>query len=53
MHEMSIAQSIIDIVNDTLAENEKSRLKEVAVDIGEMVAVVPESLQFCYEAIVN
>jgi len=53
MHEMSIAQSIIDIVDDTLVENEKDKLREIVVDIGELVAVVPESLHFCYEAIVN
>jgi len=53
MHEMSIAQSIIDIVDDTLKENESENLREIVVDIGELVAVVPESLQFCYEAIVN
>ena len=53
MHEMSIAQSIIDIVNDTLKENEKELLREIVVDIGELVAVVPDSLQFCYETIVN
>ena len=53
MHEMSIAQSIIDIVDDTLEENEKDKLREIVVDIGELVAVVPDSLQFCYEAIVN
>jgi hydrogenase nickel incorporation protein HypA/HybF len=53
MHEMSIAQSIIDIVDDTLQESEKPLLREIAVDIGELVAVVPESLQFCFEAIVD
>jgi hydrogenase nickel incorporation protein HypA/HybF len=53
MHEMSIALSIIDIVNDKLVENERSRLKKIVVDIGELVAVVPDSLQFCYETIVN
>ena len=53
MHEMSIAQSIIDIVNDTLAEDEKDKLKEIVVDIGELVAVVPDSLQFCYDTIVT
>ncbi len=53
MHEMSIAQSIVEIVDDTLAENEKELLREVVVDIGELVAVVPDSLQFCYETIVS
>jgi len=53
MHEMSIAQNILDIVSDTLGENEKSKLKEIVVDIGELVAVVPDSLQFCYDAIIQ
>ena len=50
---MSIAQSIVVIVDDTLAENEKEQLREIVVDIGELVAVVPDSLQFCYETIVE
>jgi hydrogenase nickel incorporation protein HypA/HybF len=53
MHEMSIAQSIIDIVDDTLQEKEKPMLREIVVDIGELVAIVPESLQFCFETIVD
>jgi len=52
MHEMSIAQSIIEIVNDTLTDAEKNKLKEIVVEIGELVAVVPDSLQFCFETIV-
>lgn len=50
---MSIAQSIMDIVNETLKDTEKKKLIEIVVDIGELVAVVPDSLQFCFEAIVN
>ena len=53
MHEMSIAQNIIEIVDETLSEDEKPKLKEIVVDIGELVAVVPDSLQFCFEAIVQ
>ena len=51
MHEMSIAQNIISIVDETLAGEEYQRLLEVVVDIGELVAVVPESLEFCFMAI--
>ena len=53
MHEMSIAQNILEIVDDTLNDNEKGGLKEIVVDIGELVAVVPDSLQFCYDTIVQ
>jgi hydrogenase nickel incorporation protein HypA/HybF len=51
MHEMSIAQSIVSIVDDTLASEKYDRLREVVVDVGELVAVVPESLEFCYMVI--
>ncbi len=51
MHEMSIAQSIISFVDETLAKEKYQRLQEVVVEIGELVAVVPDSLEFCYAAI--
>ena len=50
---MSIALNILDIVNDILKKDERRNLKEIVVDIGESVAVVPDSLQFCYETIVK
>ena len=50
MHELSIAQSIIDIVDETL-NGEDNKLLEVSVEIGELVAVVPDSLEFCYNVI--
>ncbi len=51
MHEMSIAQSIISIVDETLESEQYQVLREVVVEIGELVAVVPESLEFCYKVI--
>jgi len=51
MHEMSIAQNILEIVESALRENPGSRLKKVVVKAGELAAVVPESLQFCYQAL--
>lgn len=51
MHEASIAQDIIDIVNDVMTGYPDKKVKQVNVIIGEMVAVVPESLQFSYQAI--
>jgi hydrogenase nickel incorporation protein HypA/HybF len=38
MHEMSIAQSVLEIVNDTLQQNPGSKLKKVVVKVGELVA---------------
>ena len=53
MHEMSIAQSILDIVDEYMAKEDNVKLIEVAVEIGELVAVVPDSLSFCYDALVD
>lgn len=51
MHEMSIAQSVIDIVKEEMADNQATVLRSVHLRIGEMAAVVPESLSFCFEVI--
>lgn len=53
MHEMSIAQSILNIVDEYMANENGQKLKEVAVEIGELVAVVPDSLTFCYDVLVE
>ena len=53
MHEMSIAQSILNIVDEYMTRENGQKLKEVAVEIGELVAVVPDSLTFCYEVLVE
>lgn len=49
MHELSIAQSLLDIV---LEEGERNRLKQVhaiRLQVGAMAAVVPDALNFCFE----
>jgi hydrogenase nickel incorporation protein HypA/HybF len=55
MHEMSIAQSILEVVqqytkgNDLAKDSNAPRVKSVHLKIGEMAGVVPESLRFCFE----
>ncbi len=53
MHEMSIAQNIIDIVDEYMQKDPAGKLTQVGVEIGELIAVVPGSLSFCYEALVE
>ena len=52
MHELSIAQSIVEIVGDVVGEKPDS-VEKVFVEVGTLVAVVPDSLEFCYEAITS
>lgn len=50
MHEMSIAQNIVEIV-DEAAAGKADTVEQVFVEVGTLVAVVPDSLEFCYGAI--
>ena len=52
MHEMSIAQSLLDIVRQHVEEDELQRVRELKVRVGEFAGVVPDSLEFCFQAMV-
>ena len=49
MHEMSIAQSILDIVLQESRDHEVSRVISVVIKVGEMSAIETESLKFCFD----
>jgi hydrogenase nickel incorporation protein HypA/HybF len=51
MHEMSIAESLLNIILQESKSHQASRVIAVALRIGELSAVVPESLRFCFELI--
>jgi hydrogenase nickel incorporation protein HypA/HybF len=51
MHELSLAQSILDIVEQEMTRHGASRVNVIRLDVGEFTAVVPESLSFCFEVI--
>ncbi len=51
MHELSIAESIIEIVMENLSTNGGGEVRSVKVRIGELAGVVPDSLDFCFTAI--
>ena len=51
MHEMSIAENIIEIVQQHLPKDEGCKVRSVTLRIGTLVGVVPESLEFCFTAL--
>jgi hydrogenase nickel incorporation protein HypA/HybF len=51
MHEMSIAQNIIEIVSQHLPKEDAHSVTAVNVKIGEMAGVVPDSLEFSFQVI--
>jgi hydrogenase nickel incorporation protein HypA/HybF len=53
MHELSIAQDILAIIKQNVPHEELQNIQSVNVKIGEMAGVVPDSLEFCFQAIIS
>jgi hydrogenase nickel incorporation protein HypA/HybF len=51
MHEMSIAQSLIDILKEEMGKHDARTLKSVRLNIGQLSAIVPDALSFCWQVI--
>ncbi|MFZ5427318.1 MAG: hydrogenase maturation nickel metallochaperone HypA [Thermodesulfobacteriota bacterium] len=51
MHEMSIAQSILDIIKQEMQNNNLTRLIRVKVRHGRLTNTVPEALETCFMAL--
>jgi hydrogenase nickel incorporation protein HypA/HybF len=50
MHEMSLAESVLQIAEDTARSNGGSRISLVLLEIGQLAGVEIEALRFCFEA---
>jgi hydrogenase nickel incorporation protein HypA/HybF len=53
LHELSIAQSIVDIVLQHLPEEANGQVHSVKVRVGRLSGIVPQSLDFCFNSIVD
>jgi hydrogenase nickel incorporation protein HypA/HybF len=51
MHEMAIAQGILDIVLDNAARHEATKVLLIKLQVGAMTEVEPDSLRFCFTAL--
>jgi hydrogenase nickel incorporation protein HypA/HybF len=51
MHEMSLAEGIVQLVEETAASQGFSQVRAVFVEIGRLSSVEPEALAFCFEAV--
>ena len=51
MHEMSIAEGILDITLETMKNNDASIVHSVQLDLGLMSGVEPDALLFCWDAV--
>jgi hydrogenase nickel incorporation protein HypA/HybF len=51
MHELSLAQSIVEIVQQYAPDHQGKTVKSVKLKVGELAGVVVDSLDFCFAAI--
>jgi hydrogenase nickel incorporation protein HypA/HybF len=51
MHEMAIAQGVLDIALDNAAQHDAKKIIRIKLLVGEMTQVEPDSLRFCFEAL--
>lgn len=51
MHEMSIAEGIIQVLEDQAVEQGYQRVKAVWLEIGPLAMIETEALRFCFDAV--
>lgn len=51
MHEMSLAEGIVQLVEDAARAEGCTRVKAVWLEIGQLAAVEKEALHFCFDAV--
>ena len=51
MHEMSLAEGVLQLVEDTARRENAQRVKLVVLEIGRLSSVQPEALRFCFDAV--
>lgn len=53
MHEMSLAEGILQVVEDTARASSASAVRAVRLRIGALSHVEPDALRFCFGAVTN
>ena len=51
MHELGIAENIMDIVRRSVPEDRVSAVGNIRLRVGQFAGIVPDSLKFCFSVI--
>jgi hydrogenase nickel incorporation protein HypA/HybF len=51
MHEMSLTEGVIRVLEEQAAQHGFARVKTVWLEIGELSTVVPDAMEFCFGAV--
>ena len=52
MHELGIAENILDIVRQSVPDDRVSLVGNIRLRVGPFAGIVPDSLKFCFAALV-
>lgn len=53
MHEMSLCEGVLQVIEDSAAVQKFSKVKTVWLEIGRFAAVEPEAMRFSFEVVVK
>lgn len=53
MHEMSLAQDVLRIIEDAARVQNFNRVRCVTLEIGKLSSVEPDAIRFCFETVMN
>jgi hydrogenase nickel incorporation protein HypA/HybF len=51
MHEMSLAEGVLQLIEDAARQQKFSKVVTVWLEIGRLSTVEPEAMKFCFEAV--
>ena len=51
MHEMALAESVLQIIEDAAQKQGFRRVKTVWLEVGQLSAVEPDALRFCFDVV--
>lgn len=53
MHEMSLAESLLEIIQESAHSQNFQRVRSVTLEIGKLSAVEPNAMRFCFDSVTH
>ncbi|MDO8931208.1 MAG: hydrogenase maturation nickel metallochaperone HypA [Rhodocyclaceae bacterium] len=53
MHEMSLAEGVLDLIEDAARREGFDKVRTVFLEIGRLSSVEPEAMAFCFDAVAH
>lgn len=53
MHELALAESVLQMIDDAAQTNGFQRVRRIVLEIGQLAAVDPAAMRFCFDAVVR